>query len=566
MDSEKKPPASGLKTLYAVSLAAASGILSAMAFAPFGFTGLVWVSLIPWLYCLPRLTLIQTLVCYITFASGYFLIGLFFLTSVHPLAPLALLLPLLVMCLPFPLLYRWVVRELKLPAILVAPVIWVATDYFRMFLFTGCPWLYLGYTQAFYPALIQIADITGTYGVTFLIVMVNGSVLDWFEWYLATGAARPKVRRLLAGTASVVLLLVATLVYGQWRLQTISYVTGPRIACVQGNIPQDIKDDPRENRQRILEAYTTLSVKAMEQKPELLVWPETMAPYDLKLDFSTLAMFRDLVKLSGTHLLIGSHHYDFDDQAKLVKSYNSAYFLNPAGEFLDRYDKMKLMILGEYTPKIPVVHTIVRKLAGYVSGLSSGERATVFQLGQYRFGTPICLEIIYPAIARTFAREGCDFIINLTNEGWFFDTSEQEQILAIAVFRAVENRIGVLRAGNTGITLNIAPDGRLRKEQILTIPHAQYFASLPPFMQVRLAGRRLPGWDVAFGGERLKWKDFPGIFCQAVPLATGPRSWYTRYGDLFAQIVSAIALLWCAIIGKEAYVQRCRQADRTKSQ
>lgn len=562
-----------MNNMQMIVLSAISAVSSVAIFPPCGFSHLAWVSLVPWLYCLPRLTWRQLLLSHAVFLSLFFAIGISWMAVVHPVCPFVILIPLYVMCLPFPLAYAWSVRKLRLPPVLAAPVIWTAGEYLRSFLFTGFPWLYWGHSQAFQPEWIQIADITGVYGVTFLLVAVNGLATCWLD--SCTAVATPayskwRLWRLAAYTFATAIMLIATLSYGRHRLAHITYQYGPPIAAIQGNIPQDIKDDPRENRQKILSAYTSLSLQALRQKPALLVWPETMSLHDPQTDAQTHAMFHDMASLSHTPLLIGSHRFALDFASQESSTYNSCYLFDGNGKIVDCYDKIRLVILGEYIPKFPFLANIVRNLVGFMPNLAAGSTRTVFKLGEHRFGTLICYEIVYAEDARALAQRGCHFIINITNEGWFANTGELEQILAISIFRAVENRIGILRAGNTGITINIPPDGRLHMEKTLTVAQQDYFASLPPFMQQRLANKstlawhHLPAaiwrsdidffttiaddWDIDTGKQRLKWKDFPGVFCQRVPVATGETTFYTAWGDLFALTCSILTLAWVAML------------------
>lgn len=566
--SESKPSQTNLSYLSAGIMALSSAFLAALAFPPCRMIGLVWIALIPWLYSLPRLTLRQMLFSHGVFVACFFGIGISWMKSVHPVCPFVILIPLYFLCLPFPFFYRWFVRDLHIPVIFAAPVMWTVNEYLRSFLLTGFPWLYLGHTQAFWPLVIQIADITGVYGVTFIIVLCNALLLCWLEWFFRRRQSGEGFKALIGYTAGTIILFALVGFYGSRSLQNISYTFGPRICAIQGNIPQDIKENPNENSKKILESYTTLSLQALQIKdrPDLLVWPETMSLMDPQSHAQTYAMFKDIASLTHVPMLIGSHYFELSEHAQQRAVYNSAYLFDAAGNILDRYDKIRLVILGEYIPQIPFLSSIVRAIVGFASQLSAGIRRTVFELGDYRFSTLICYEIVYAEDARAARLQGSQFIINLTNEGWFAHSCELEQILQSAIFRAIENRIGILRSGNTGITLTIPPDGRIARERILTMPIAEYGPSLPPYMQERIAGQNTwawhhfpeamwssdidfvtplaQNWDIALDGQHLKWKDFAGIFCQTVPLATPNLTFYTRMGDVFAQALLLLSLVW----------------------
>ena len=639
-------------------LTAISALMSILAFPPCAFSTLIWMALVPWLYSLTYQNWRQIFISNLVFQIGYFAVGLLWMTAVHPLCPVALLLPLYFICLPTPLLIAWSVQKANWPIFIAAPIIWAADEYLRSFIFSGFPYLYLGHSQAFNPTLVQIADITGVYGVSFVIVMVNALGVTWWQWWQRTP------RRRLTWPIAASLICVATLAgvvkYGQHRLDTITYAMGPKVAAIQGNIPQDIKDDPSSNRGRILESYTRLTAAARQHNPQLLLWPETMSPGDPQLDPLSWQYFRNLAqgKLAQDnpkqnqplYLLIGSHFYDCDFKKRRYQTYNTAYFYQPDGKIVERYDKIHLVPIGEYIPTrtlLPFLPQLILNLVGFIPDLATGTSRPVFRYPQYPFGCMICYDIAYSEEARILAGKGCRFIVNLTNEGWFANTSELEQLLAISVFRAIENRIGIIRAGNTGITLTIPPTGLIQAKNVLHIPIAEYFESLQPYLRRRLASNELftidvshqfqldqakiplalrqmfadnkrelaatsvvkvltaskewllldppknrryyivkdyairfqprlkvytpartlawhhlpqalwrsdcdfittmdNNWDVILDGQKIKWKDFPGIFCQQVPLATTQPSFYRQYGDVFGWLLGTISLALAA--------------------
>lgn len=421
----------------------------------------------------------------------------------------------------------------------------------------------MGHSQAMNPLMIQIADITGVYGVSFILVLANALFLVYLEFFSGN---KKKISTLIVYTSIVFFAISSSLFYGKYKLQTISYETGPKIASIQGNIPQDIKDNPSINRQRILETYTDLTIHALKEKVDMLVWPETMSPEDIQLDPQIYAMFQDIAKKKNTALFIGSHYYEMDYDKKDSKIYNSAYFINEEGNIVERYDKIRLVIVGEYVPLrdiFPVMPVIIKNIAGFIPDLKEGTRRPIFSVKDKRFGCMICYDIAYAEDARTLRNLGADFLINITNEGWFFETAELEQLIGISIFRAIENRIGILRSANSGISLMIPPTGIITKENTLTLPIEEYLPSLPDYLKERVRGKfsiawhRLPqaiwqgnffttsekNWDILWDGQKLKWKDFPGFFTQNVPLATKEISLYTRYGDFFAILMSAMSLV-----------------------
>lgn len=556
-----------------IGLASLSALLSVLSFPPCSWSWLAWIALVPWLYSLTFQTTKQMLLSYTIFHAIFFGIGIFWMAKVHPICPIAILFPLWLMCLPFPLLYRWIVQKNKGYVLLAGPILWVANEYLRGFLFGGFPYLFLGHTQAYnFPTIIQIADLVGVYGVTFTIVTVNALIVVWLLVY------KNKQPYPFIATALVAILVLAVWGYGEWRLHTISYPQGPKVASVQGNIPQDIKDNPKENYPKIIQAYTYWTYHAIEQKPDLIIWPETMAPEAIQNDASVFSMFQDITQHTQIPFLIGSHYLECNFQEKNYRIFNSAYLLDAQGKIQQRYDKIRLVIIGEFLPlrnELPFLPIIIRNLAGYIPDLARGETRPIFALAQNRFGAVICYDIAYTQEPQFYRQQGCQFVVNLTNEGWFMGTSELEQLLQISIFRAVEHRMGIVRSGNTGITAYIPPTGILDHQQILAIPIEQYWERLPAYQQNLakenvLAWHHFPeclydknsslitpgkqNWDILWQGKPYKWKDFPGVLCQPVPLATSEIPIYTQYGDFFAMFCFLLMLITFGVMtGKKIY-------------
>ncbi|HON45945.1 MAG TPA: apolipoprotein N-acyltransferase, partial [Planctomycetota bacterium] len=440
------------------------------------------------------------------------------------------------------------------------PILWTAQEYLRSFLFTGFPYLFMGHSQAFHPTLIQIADISGVYGVTFLILLVNTTLWTWIPTISPSYTTR---RQKIVATCFSIFLVLSTIVYGQYRLQTIQYDQGPLVASIQGNVPQYIKNDMKLNKQHILESYNELTVQALEQKPSMIIWPETMAAEDMNIDADTYALFHDVAKQTNTTLLIGSHHYEIDYTKRIPKVYNTAYYINTQGQQSGQYHKNRLVIAGEYVPLrniFPFMPTLIRNLVGYVPDLAESNEKPIFHLQDNVFGCSICYDIAHSSEICQWRRKNAQFIVNLTNEGWFYNTSEPEQLFAISIFRAVENRIGIVRTTNTGITCHIPPTGKVTPEHILHISLQEYPSTLQKYLQKEtlhqnvIAWHHLPfqipfttqkyNWDFQSNNEKLKWKDFPGIFVSSVPLATKNAPLFTYIGELFAQILFTITILY----------------------
>lgn len=457
----------------------------------FGTIGFLWIRHVTWVG---------------TFALGFY-ISLYFVVFCGSVRRLS---------------YRW-----RLPLALSAPLAWTALEYIRGVFLGGLPWLFLAHTQYRQLSIIQIADVTGAPGVTFWIVAVNGALADALALFLRKyapigGNKQPSFARervVLAGVLFVLTFSVIAQAYGSFRLNTTVVVNGPRIAVVQGNIPQEIKNlmvsedtDTRLARlNAIFETHVELtrSAQSFTPAPQLVIWPETMAPHGLfDRDYENLCRqfvatieqreqfgrwnsseekrripreasnvrreleyydnWRRLIRELQTRsdLLIGAGRYSVRQhgQGYEIGHYNSVYYFRRGDSSVSgRYDKIHLVPFGEYVPLRGLTGWLVHRVVPGMQDLEAGLEQTLFQVAGWRFAPTICFEDAFPELVADFGRgrERMDFIVNVTNEGWFKDGAELDEHLAIGVFRAVECRVGLVRAANTGISAFIAPTGRV---------------------------------------------------------------------------------------------------------
>lgn len=377
--------------------------------------------------------------------------------------------------------------------LVLSPAVWVLLEYIRSHLFTGFPWALLGHSQYLNLPAIQIADITGAWGVSFLVMLVNAAI------YEVTSA---KKKYLLP-----ILLLLITLIYGYYKLHNLPLAPCPlqlRISVIQGNIPQELKWDPAA-RLPIIDKYLDLSRKALKDKPDLIIWPEAAIPVVLEEEPFYLEFVRKFAKDMRTPLLIGA----VSTQGGLY--YNTAILISGEGKLANRYAKIHLVPFGEYIPLrkiLPFLETVVP-----IGDFAAGKEYTVFTKDAVRFSVLICFEDLFPELSREFVKKGAGFLVNITNDAWFGKTSSPYQHLSASVLRAVENRVALVRAANTGVSGFIAPTGEI----------------------ISLVSAKEAG-EIFVGGFKTQEIKFP----------EKSLSFYSRFGDLF--IFVCILLIFYVII------------------
>ena len=477
-----------LKTLNKTNFVKLSGfsfltiLLLCLSFPPADLGFLAWIALVPWFILV--VTEERSVYLNALFIGTVFIfIQLSWLRHVTYIAWILLSLYCSAYFLCFAFCSRFIIFRLKLPLVVVAPFTWVALEYIRSFFLSGFPWFFIGHTQYQYLPIIQVSDITGVYGISFIIVMVNAGIADLiFPIVTCRDTINspylyrfPSRKFTFFGLTCILpfVLLAAILSYGFYWLSHYKPQEGPTLCMVQGNIPQEVKFESKEEDEiGILKKYTDLSMSVKGKSIDLLVWPETMIPGLLNIDPELTGRKIDVlsqltpIQLSqdlNTNLLLGGIALTLVGEEQIY--FNSAYYYNPEGKLVDRYDKIHLVPFGEFTP-LKKYFPFLAKLVPYEIGLTRGQRRALFRLdtsqrGSFVFGSSICYEDTVPSLIRKFKKDGADFMLNITNDGWFRNSAELDQHLAIMVFRAVENRFCMARTANTGISSFVSPDGAI---------------------------------------------------------------------------------------------------------
>jgi apolipoprotein N-acyltransferase len=386
------------------------------------------------------------------------------------------------------------------------PASWVALEYLRSHLLTGFGWNLLAHTQWNWIPLIQIAGLTGVWGVSFLVVLVNAAlsvVMGRGSW----GMGRKAMPLVLAGCC-----LLSSFLYGQARLRRFdshSQLTthNPsrflKVALLQGNIPQPEKWD-EDFQEAIWKRYEELMGETVSMKPDLIVWPETAVPGYLE-DYVIAERLQRISRSAGAEMLVGLPTEDLESGLP----YNSALLLDREGREKARYSKIHLVPFGEFIPIKPIFGWLKKYYP--VADFAPGKEWTVFHptpspplsprggegLGEGAFSVLVCFEDIFPEMARRFVREGAGWLLVITNDAWFGRSAASLQHLQCSVFRAVENQVWFGRSANTGWTGFVDP-----------------------------AGRRLPK-----PGQIPRFK--AGVAVAELPVLPAGRTLYTRWGDWF---------------------------------
>jgi apolipoprotein N-acyltransferase len=499
--------------LRKVLLAVLSGALLALSFPKFGHGVVAWVALAPLLLALAesRGGLDAFRLGYITGAVSS--VGIVYWTALVVVQYGGLSLPVGIgvmglLCLAlalFPSLFGWLVgtwrRALGPPALLLAPVAWVATEILRAHTLFNFSWCLLGYSQHANLPVIQVARYAAVYGVSFVVALVS-AVLAY-----VVVETRPRPRRMAAlATAG---LMAAVLAHGWWTLSRPMAETGHvRVGLVQASVLQEEKWDVQMAWTNV-DRHLDLTRTAAAEGARLVVWPESSVPFYFDHSPQLSTELREVARQRRIYLLFGNDDREARDE-RTERFWVGAKMLTPEGDLALRYHKIRLVPFGEYVPVQSVLTLggrVAAKVVKQVADFTPGEEAATGTVDGHRVGAFICYEAIFPDLVRRFAAGGAELLVNITNDAWYGRTSAPYQHMAMAAFRAVENGKYLVRAANTGFTAVVDPHGRVLRKTAL-------------FERTMLVA------DVAF---------VPGL------------TFYARHGDVFAWSCLAAAAALAAV-------------------
>lgn len=493
--SKKKTKAKSDLTFADLFLCAAAGALLGLAAPGVNISGLAWFGLAPLLLFIARSKSFWQTVARATFFGtayslsylnwyfglvpldwmgfpdwqGYVLAGSGWLSvSIHQglmVACFALLvryLPISATLVPAKVGGRW-----SLPALFTIPLLWVLIE--NKILnhpdILGHPWIMLEYTQYKQLALIQSASIIGGIGIGFLIVMVNTSAAILYATFSGktayTSLAAPSRRSAVGQSAVALLVLIGFVAVGIWQALTCFIKPTQTVSIVQDNVNINLqKTDERLDNYTLLLRLTELINKAPQG---LIVTAESAVPTYLSLSPFPLRYLQQLALGKNSDLLVGAMDMDYKHNP-----YNGAYGFKRDGFRIPRaYRKQFLVPFGEYTPTIitffpPEVRQLTNTPAGK-RGFSSGNGPNIMNFPSGRVAPLICFECISPEIVSRSTRAGGQLLVNISDLAWFHDSCVGDQMLAFAVFRAIENRRWMVFSANTGPSAIIEPHGKIIK-------------------------------------------------------------------------------------------------------
>ncbi|MBN1154031.1 apolipoprotein N-acyltransferase [candidate division KSB1 bacterium] len=498
-----------------------TGVLISFSFPPFKLGFLAYIALVPFFLLLHDASMKEA--ARWSYVTGLFVnIGtLYWINWVTIPGAVAAILVLPFYFVLFAVFYVFLRMRLgESKVFFVIPFLWTGIEYLRSLGVLGFPWTSLAYSQSYYLSLIQYVSFTSIFGVSFWVVCINVVLLMIFA-YFKDG------RRLTILIIVLILLFVLPWLYGRWVMPDDTTTDeNIRIAVVQGNIDPFLKSD-EDYWDENFEIYSDLSRQAAEHDIQLLIWPETAMPCYLRYT----PQYHQRLKAFGEELdlplITGAHDVTFLKTGN-YRTFNSVFCLIPRRHGMQSYSKLHLVPFGERVPFTDIFPQFKRFLESFELGegnFSPGDEMVTFHIPikkndeepRYKYlkaPVVICFESLFPDLVRKFViHDEAELLIIITNDAWFKRSSAPYHHAQASVFRAIENRISIARAANTGISMFVDPYGRT-------------ISSTPIFE--------------------------PQYLVSDVPL-NPRRSFFVRYGNVFSitiSILNLIPLIW-ALFRKE---------------
>ena len=559
-ESANASPAGQTNAWTTLALGLLGSLLCYLAHPPVGWSFLAWIGPAAWFY-VARLPVMPGRRPYRALwlaGTVYWLAAVQWIRLPHELNIFGLFLLAAYLGAYLPVivgLIRVAVFRLGVPLWLAAPVAWTGLEWVRARLMTGFLMASLAHTQIRSTAIIQIADVLGEYGVTFLIILVASALAELV--YQLREPGRPRPRRLLATVTLPLLALLAAVLYGNFQIARLHSLTHDAettsVALIQSDMLADWKGTP-ERDEAVMEQMAELSRQAVREHEgvDLIVWPETMfrmsyhhaddgyrPPQEL-LSLPVGVMFSEaathlgelarqlnapiLVGLDRVHwapLKSGEPPMDERNFPFIYKQFNSSAAVDRSGVLVGTYDKMHLLPFGEYIPFVRWL-PFLRNYSPITGGAQPGEGPSALEIDGVVYSPNICYETVLPHLIRRqvadLSRQGKtpDVLVNLTNDAWYWGSSELDMHLASGVFRAVEMRTPLVVAANRGLSAHVDHLGRIVAATERDVPAAL------------VAAVTLPPRNGVFPSPFAAWGDWFALACLVCCMVLAAIGWRTK--------------------------------------
>jgi len=439
-----------------------SGALFVLSFPKFGHPAFGWIALTPLLVALSGATLRRAFLLGLATGVIYFTGTLYWITRVMAvygglqtwvavLINGALIAYLALFPALFALFTRRIVMAYGRPALLAAPIVWVATELGRSYV-TSFPWELLGYSQVTVLPVAQLASLFGVYGLSMLVAGVSAALA-----FAAAGPRQGPVRYMPAAGALMIVLAIA--VWGSRRVAASEWTRAGepiRIGMIQGNVDQAQKWDVKR-ASAIFQDYVNMTRQAIREGAQLVLWPESSTPFLFEEDLPAAAVVRTLAQQARVPIVFGS---DQIERGRPDRFFNSAFLVRADGTTGGVYRKMHLVPFGEYVPFQRLLF-FAAPLTEQAGTFSPGLNPELLPVDGHRISVAICYEVVYPDLVRQFVAGGSELLTTITNDAWFGQTSAPVQHFQQAAMRAIENGRYLVRSANTGISGIVDPYGRV---------------------------------------------------------------------------------------------------------
>lgn len=348
------------------------------------------------------------------------------------------------------------------PIAILLPIVWTASEVLLNHLSDlSFPWLPLGLSMAHVTSLAQVADLSGVHAVSFWIAAVNGLIVD--AWLY-----RSSMRAVALRITGALVVIAAVFAYGERRIATIRLTPIAHIAIVQPDIPEEAKLTTEDPTVHVAKLVAMTRAEVARTSPDLVVWPEAALDRFLWQYPAWEDSLRSAVALHPTPMLVG--FMDSSDPRILPFAYYNAALLTDPRGYISPQPPYRKHYLVPIVERVPFLNPDWFRGVDYFGGFGRGTTEEPFHLDFGTVGVLICYESIFPQLSRDYARQGVSLLVNITNDAWFQHSNAPYQHFAHLSLRAIENRLPIVRAANTGISGWIDPLGRVRAETPIFVP------------------------------------------------------------------------------------------------